>query len=324
MTAPHEGPGPSSGPPSAWKAARRAWEWSLEVHRENPGKLSQFKRHLRWSATAALREAAAEDWFAWLDQPEMRPYLAVNPRLAFRPMGAYVSIRWGFERRAKVIRDTYAFIHAQGGLLHEAMSRPGGATLLQLPLDRGQSARVWFGSDMQFRKEGEISVFFELPGLEGAVSSFALSFERRDEGWVGFVGAVQGRKGGDEEVIKLATKAMHGLRPKQFMVFLAQEIARSLRLRALYGVGNGIHVFRAGQHKLIKTKRDITFDYDDLWMEAGAQVAEEGWYLLPGKYRRRGLDEVKPNKRSMYAKRYAMLDALSRQIRTTLTPFPRD
>ena len=65
--------------------------------------------------------------------------------------------------------------------------------------DRGQTARVWFGSDMQFRKEGEISVFFELPGLEGAVSSFALAFERRAEGWVGYVGAVQGRKGGDEE-----------------------------------------------------------------------------------------------------------------------------
>lgn len=271
-----------------------------------------------------MRRAAAEDWFTWLDQPELKPYLATNPRLAFRPMGAYMSIKWGWERRAKVIRDTYAFIHAQGGLLHEAMTRPEGVTLLQLPLEKGLTARVWLGSDAQFRKEGEVSVFFELSGIDRSISSFAFAFERLGEGWACFVGAVQGRKGGDEETIKLATKAMHGLRPKQFMVFLAQEIARSLRVKALYGVGNGIHVFRAGQYKLIRTKRDISFDYDELWIEAGGEPAPEGWFLLPSKHRRRGLDEVKPNKRSMYNKRYAMLDALSRQIRTILTPFPRD
>ena len=254
----------------------------------------------------------------------MKPYLAVNPRLAFRPMGAYGSIRWAWDRRVSVIRDTYTFIHAQGGFLHEAMSRAGGATLLQLALDRGQTAKVRLSADLQFRKEGEISVFFELDGISGPVSSFALSFEHGEAGWIGYVGAVQGRKGGDEETIKLATKAMHGLRPKQFMVFLAQEIARSLRVKILYGVGNAIHVFRAGQHKFIKTKRDITFDYDELWLEAGGTPADDGWFQLPEKHHRRGLEEVKPNKRSMYAKRYAMLDDLSRQIRTSLTPFPRE
>jgi uncharacterized protein VirK/YbjX len=307
----------------AWKASRRAWAWSTQVHPETPGAPSALKRHLRWSATAALRRAAAEDWFDWLDQAAMKPYLAVNPRLAFRPMGAYGSIRWTWSQRVRVIRDTYTFIHAQGGFLHEAMSRVGGAILLQLALDRGQKASVRLSADSQFRKEGEISVFFELDGIPKAVSSFALSFEHGASGWIGYIGAVQGRKGGDEETIKLATKAMHGLRPKQFMVFIAQEITRSLRVKILYGVGNAIHVFRAGQHKFIKTKRDISFDYDELWQEAGGAPVEGGWFLLPGKHHRRGPEEVKPNKRSMYAKRYAMLDDLSRQIRTSLTPFPR-
>ncbi|HET6330117.1 MAG TPA: DUF535 family protein [Holophagaceae bacterium] len=307
----------------AWKASRRAWSRSAVLPQPDPSRLHRFKRQLRWSVTAAMRQAAAAAWFDWLDQPAMKPYLMAEPRLAFRPLGAYMSLRWNWERRAKVVRDTYAFIHAQGGPLHEAMARPEGAMLLRVPLAKELTAEVWMKPDMQFRKEGEVSVFFTLSGIDLAISSFALAFERNEDGWACYVGAVQGRKGGGEEAIKLATKAMHGLRPKQFMVFLAQEIARSLRVKALYGVGNRIHVFRAGQNKIIRTKREISFDYDELWTEAGGEPAEEGWFLVPSKPRRRGLDEVKPNKRSMYAKRYAMLDGISKQVRTVLTPFPR-
>ncbi len=310
--------------PQAWKASRRAWERSARLPQPDQSRLRGFKRQLRWSVSAAVRQAAAANWFEWLEQPEMRPYLAAEPRLAFRPLGAYMSLRWNWSRRAKVIRDTYAFIHAQGGPLHEAMTRQEGVTLLQVPLEKGLVATVTIRPDMQFRKEGEISVFFTLSGIDLAISSFVLAFERVPDGWACYVGAVQGRKGGGEDIIKLATKAMHGLRPKQFMVFLAQEIARSLRVKALFGVGNSIHIFRAGQYKLIKTKREIHFDYDELWTEAGGEPADEGWFLVPSKPRLRGLDEVKPNKRSMYTKRYAMLDVISKQIRTVLTPFPRD
>lgn len=308
----------------AWKASRRAWVRSASLSQPDHSRFHRFKRQLRWALAAAIRQADAAEWFEWLDQPEMRPYVEADPRLAFRPLGAYMSIRWNWSRRAKVIRDTYAFIHAQGGPLHQAMTSPEGSVLVQLPLDKGMTVDVRFRPDPQFRKEGEISIFFSLNGIDHPISSFALAFERTGDGWICFVGAVQGRKGGGEDAIKVATKAMHGLRPKQFMVFLAQEIARSLRVKTLQGVGNGIHVFRAGQHKLIRTKRDIQFDYDELWTEAGGAPGQDGWFILPSKPRRRGLDEVKPNKKSMYAKRYAMLDEMSRQIRTVLTPFPRE
>lgn len=302
--------------------SRRAWDWSVLAYEARPEERKKLKRHLRWAALAALRGEAARTWFQWLESPEIRPFVEANPRLAFRPMGSYLCVTWDWDRRQRVIRDTYAFILAQGGAFRDALLRPEGITLMQLPLGREQNGRVTLGVDPQFRKEGELAVSIEMEGFKGAISSMAISLERLpDGGWTAFVGAVQGRKAGDEETIKAATKAMHGLRPKQFLVVLAQEIARALRMKTLLGAGNRLQVFRGRWTQLGRTRREIRFDYDELWLEAGGVQDAEGWFHLPLKPHRRAVEDMKPNKRSMYAKRYEFLDRVSRQVRTALSPY---
>lgn len=296
--------------------SRKAWSYSAQAYGGGAGGRGKVKRHVRWAVTAAVREAVVRGWFTFLEEPAVRPFVAANPRLAFRPMGTYLSRRWGWAKRLKVIRDTYLFADATGGAFREALLREGGILLARYPLEKMGALTLHMRADAQFRKEGEAGVFLTFEGLEGAVSSFAFSLERQPVGWVCYVGALQGRKGGDEETIKAATKAMHGLRPKALMAFVAQEIARSLRVSALLGVGNGIHVARA---RVFGPARKVLFDYDALWLEMGGQPGDDGWFRLPLKAQRRAAEEVKPQKRSMYARRFALMDALSRQIRTVLT-----
>ncbi|NWJ41545.1 MAG: DUF535 family protein [Geothrix sp.] len=298
------------------QVSRKAWAYSAQAYGTPPGQGKHLKRHLRWAALAVLREAAVQGWFSFLEEAVIRPFVTANPRLAFRPMGTYMSRRWGWSRRFKVIRETYFFVNAKGGVFQEAMLRQDGLLLARIPLEKTGAMNLRMRADAQFRKEGEIGVFLEIDGIPGSVSSFACSLERLPTGWTCYVGALQGRKGGDEETIKLATKAMHGLRPKALMAFVAQEVARSLRVASLLGVGNDIHVARA---RILGPAKKILFDYDDLWLEAGGIRQPDGWYQLPLKAPRRGPEEIKPNKRSMYAKRYAFMDSLSRQIRTVLT-----
>lgn len=305
--------------PPYWRAASRAWQWSQRVYCSNSKSLSLFKRHLRWATAAALSPNEALDWFSFHDEPAILGFSQVNPRLVFRALTSYMSVRWDFAHRTKVIQDTYRFIVNQGGFLEKAMQCPGGMTLVELDLDRGQKARIRVGSDAQFRKEGEISLFLELDGVEGPVTGIAFSLEQ-DRGWTALIGGFQGRKGGDEETIKLATKAMHGLRPKSLMVLLIQELAQMLGVSALHGVGNRIQVFRARMSNPLVPARKIHFDFDAMWTEVGGQLREDGWYGLPLTTPRRSPDQVKPNKRSMYAKRYLLLDDLSRQIRENLIP----
>ena len=300
-----------------WKAAREAWNWSRRVHLHHPASLKLVTRHLRWATAAALRPHAALDWFAFHGEADMQGFVLANPRLVFRALTSYMSIRWGLAHRIKVIQDTYCFIGQRGGLLAEAMRCPEGKTLAHLDLDRGQRARIRIGSDPQFRKEGEISLFLELEGIEGPVTGIAFSLEQ-DTGWSLIIGGFQGRKGGDEDTIKLATKAMHGLRPKNLMVLLAQELAQTLGFRNLRGVGNGIQVYRARVNNPFVPVRNFRFDFDALWLEIGGEAREDGWFSLPLATPRRGPEDIKPNKRSMYAKRYALLDQLFRQVRGNL------
>lgn len=300
-----------------WNAARRAWRWSLEVHRHHSGGLRLYKRHLRWASTAAIQPNRALHWFDFFEATAMRGFVASNPRLIFRALTRYMSVRWGLERRVAVIHDTYTFIAERGGFLAEAMRRPEGGELARLDLGRGQQGRLWLGHHSQFRKEGEITLSLELEGLDGPVMALAFSLERHP-GWCLRVGGLQGRKGGDETTIKLVTKAMYGLRPKNLLVLVAQDIARGLGMDALWGVGNGIHIYRARANSALLPARDIRFDFDDLWKEAGGRLAQDGWFQLPLETPRRTPDAVPPNKRSLYAKRYALLDLVGQQVRARL------
>jgi hypothetical protein len=298
------------------QVSRKAWAYSTQAYEARPGEAKKYKRHLRWTVLAMIREASVRGWFSFLDEPAIRPFVHANPRLAFHPMGTYMSRRWDWTRRLKVIRDTYVFVNAEGGAFQAALLRDQGLLLARIPLEKAGDLILRLKADAQFRKEGELGVFLELEGIPGAISSFAFSLEHHTTGWTCYLGALQGRKGGDEEIIKLATKAMHGLRPKALMVFAAQEIARSLKVASLLGVGNDIHVARA---RTLGPVKKILFDYDELWQEAGGKPRPDGWYTLPLKASKRPPEEMKPNKRSMYAKRYDLMDSLSRQIRTVLT-----
>ena len=156
----------------------------------------------------------------------------------------YALLRWDWAKRVQVIRDTYKFIQNQGGFLGEAMGSQGGLVLAALKPERGQKALIRVGSDPQFRKEGKIGVILELEGIPGPVTGFAFSLEQEPGGsWVRYLGAFQGRKGGDQEVIKLATRSFQGLRPKSLMIYLAQGIANSFGLAHLRGIGNEIQIY---------------------------------------------------------------------------------
>ena len=86
--------------------SRKAWGYSSRAHEARPGERKKLKRHVRWAAIAMLREASVQGWFSFLEEPAIRPFVEANPRLAFRPMGTYMSRRWGWSRRFKVIRET--------------------------------------------------------------------------------------------------------------------------------------------------------------------------------------------------------------------------
>ena len=304
---------------ASWSAARRAWRLSSSAYASD-APMRRLKQNLRWALAAALHPHAALDWFARLQSADLAPFKDANPILVFKPMRAYLSARWGLKRRTKVMRETYAYVLWRGGAAREALLRPNGAdvVLAAFPLGELGEGQILLGFDNRFRKEGEFAVTFAVPGQGGRICSLSFALEWQANGLALFAGCVQGINEGEGDLMKTLGKVMYGLRPKALVVFAAQEVARSMGAREVYGAGNAIQVHRRKHFIHLAWVHDLTFDYDAFWRELGGRPAFDGWFYLPRKGKRRTREEIKPNKRSLYTKRYALQDGIGQQIRAAM------
>jgi uncharacterized protein VirK/YbjX len=90
------------------------------------------------------------------------------------------------------------------------------------------------------------------------------------------IGCVQGGKLDDaREAIRLATRDLHGMRPKQLMVSLVRQLGFKYGCERLHLVSNRNRVI----YKAIKHGR-VLADYDLLWEELGAVKNASGDYEL--------------------------------------------
>jgi hypothetical protein len=279
-----------------------------------------MKQNARWALAAAIRPDAALKWFAMMQTQGLRPFSDANPLLAFKPMRVYLSSRWNLTQRTKVMKDTYGFILWKGGAIRAALlsEESEGIILATFPLGELGSGEIRLGFDNRFRKEGEFTVSLLCPQRGGRISSLSFALEWRPNGLVLYAGCVQGRNEGDEDLMKAISKVMHGLRPKALVVFAAQELSRALGVREFLGASNAIQVHRRKHLIHLEWAHALTFDYDAFWLELGGHRALDEWFYLPRKAKRRIREEIKPNKRGMYAKRYAMMDEIAIQIRAAM------
>ena len=319
LTSPSEGRGYSGSPfwPDTMSAAMGAVLWSARAYRGDA--LSRrLQRQVRAAFAATLRPSASRHWFTLMEDPAMRPFAQANPLLPLKPFRVYLSANWNRDRRRKVIRDTYSVVLRRGGALRQALLDPDGAVLARMVTENAGEVAIRLHQDARFRKEGEFTLSLDCPALGGRVMSLAFSLERLRSGHLAaFIGCVQGQEDG-ADAIRTLTKALHGLRPRSLMVPLIQDIAAALGVQELYGAGLSIQVHRRKHAIHLPGIHALGFDYDAYWLQAGGAEGFDGWFRLPLQTPRRGRDDMKPNKRSMYAKRYAMLDELGAAIRKTV------
>jgi uncharacterized protein VirK/YbjX len=148
--------------------------------------------------------------------------------------------------------------------------------------------------------------------------SFCLSDDA--DGRTAYVGGHQGTRNPDALAQNREhTKAAHGLRPCDFVFELFRMLLPSMGVTALKCVANGFRyqLTRRGMRTIGFTST-IQRNYDDTWLERGGILGDDGFFTVPLHYLRKETAEIKPNKRSLYANRYAMLDELDSQINAAL------
>lgn len=126
--------------------------------------------------------------------------------------------------------------------------------------------------------------------------------------------SVQGPAGEEaKDTVRRITKQLHGLRPQQLMVTALQYFA------AVLGLDGAMGIAQKHQVKLRwKLKKRVKMNYDAFWQEYGSSLERDGYWHLPQTPARKDLADIESKKRSMYRKRYEMLDNMVAEMKDSL------
>ena len=271
--------------------------------------LRRWRKRLFYIWIALRHRQPCRDWYDFLDSVPAQPFLAIYPALPLKPLKPYLSLSLDIRERIRVIQDSFLLLFTHWESFRHIIAGPNPVIAT---IDLGSHGTATLCLEYNRQKEGELSLLLCMTdGRIAAMSSFA--FDRKPDGnHVMRIGRIQGVK--DHELLRSLEKAMHGLRPKSLMLFASQEFSRAFGVKEIFGVSNAFQVYKKKVLIPIPGLRKLSFDYDSFWSEAGGKLEPDGWFRLPTGLEKRSLSEIKSNKRSMYKKRYAMLDNIADQI----------
>jgi len=157
-------------------------------------------------------------------------------------------------------------------------------------------------------KEGELSVHLKIDGEIFFTLGFTIV-----PGWVVqtnaaevlFISRLQGTYGCYPDQMKLATKAMHGIRPRTTLLCALEGIAQACDIREVAGVSAMRHSsYRA------HCERSLLKSYDDFFAELGFVRNPAGFFLAPVPIKETPLEEISPGNRSRAKKNRAFKQQL--------------
>ncbi|WP_296002562.1 VirK/YbjX family protein [Rugamonas sp.] len=274
-----------------------------------PGGLSYLRASIKLRLRAWRHHEQTRDWMALLNSHgTLRELAATCPRLIHKIYRPYLSSRLNCQQRLGVLMTHYRFVlqHGLGAAVSQAARAP-----LVLARFAGKSEAPYtieLRAISAMEREGELVL--QLRRADALVYSLAFSFladgrqgALRSVG----IGCVQGPQGEHGlELIREATRDLHGMRPKNLMVRLVRQLGFEYGCQRLILVGNDNRAVRQSVRKGL-----VLADYNALWLELGATERADGDYqlaceaLLPP-----AMEEIPSKKRSEARKRHELLVAI--------------
>ncbi|MEY2840773.1 MAG: hypothetical protein RJB60_3072 [Pseudomonadota bacterium] len=245
-----------------------------------------------------------------LFSPEIFPFLKdelpIVRQFVFSP---YVHSSWGTLRKMEMIATHHRLIEQLLPALDigpeesvdlYTQTLPNG--LLRVVIDRPQ----WM------RSEGElaISLFWNVDRIYTAMVLLGGTLETPHL----MIGAFQGDGRDRKELYKELTKALHGLRPRDYLLNMVKLVAKEAGCAAVWGISDRTH---RSNHPLTRARKDVS--YDQVWSEHEGQLCpQEGFFFMPTHIERRTAEEIPTQKRAMYRRRHELLDQIEQHMGSRL------
>ena len=276
------------------------------------------RRYVVFCARALLHAGSMKKLYNWFRSDPVRCRLIEeSPFPLEQATRAFFYKDSTFDDRAGLIKEHFSFLQ----------ERVSEECFLELGSVHRDGCVVWEGEfeekpllarlciEPGQRKEGLLSL--ELNLADAHIYQIMFWFAKDEEGHDSlYIGALQGPNMDEaREVIKRMTKAFHGYRTKNLILYMLQAVARNLGVERIYGVTN--EGYYAMNH--LRSNRKLKTSFSDFWLEAGgSKTADARFDSLPLVEPRKTMEEVPTRKRAVYRKRFALLDEIDEKLKDNI------
>ena len=272
------------------------------------------RRYVIFCARAFLHSRGLKELYNWFQSDPLRCQLIeANPYPIEQATRAFFYKGSTFATRSKLVREHFAFLQSrvtEEHFLNLGDVHKQGFCVWQGDFE-GQALQAVLCTEAGQRKEGLLSLELNL-GQEH-IYQIMFWFAKDDEGRDSlYIGALQGPNMEEaRDLIKRMTKAFHGYRTKNLILYMLQAVARGMGVERMYGVTN--EGYYAMNH--VRANRKLKTSFSDFWLEAGGEKTEDARFdSLPLTETRKTMEEVPTRKRAVYRKRFALLDEIDEKI----------
>ena len=251
---------------------------------------------------------ATHEWLSYVDKDaHLKNLVREHPKLATRIYRPYALRSLNCSQRVAHIIQHHDILRGAGWSALTAASTRRPLHLISWPSKEGDNISVELVSLIGGHREGESHLQMVWNGHWLLTLTFLI--RERSGARELLVTRLQGSQDPSAtDWIRSATKALHGLRPADLLVQLAQHLAQILGCHRVLLVSNEQRVALNPARRM-----RIKSDLDRLWRERGAQHTREGLYLLePQVLVRSDFSQVVSSKRAQAKRRSeVLLQALS-------------
>lgn len=260
-------------------------------------------KKLKFLLRAILHRKDIIDLYNLFEKDSLKSIIKSQPEIYNKPFRAYLFCNIKIKNKFKHLKSHYEYISRtfKPTAINDIYNT-FDVSLLDFELENVGKIDVKLCYIAALGKEGELTLLISLNNDD--LYSIAFSFDENNSDLQFVIYGIQSRSSIDPEVIKQVTKKMHGVRPRNFLFFILRQISEVLGVKTIKAIRSNYHVANCSH---VKKTGKFQADYDQYWEEENG-IKDEIFYTLPLKETRKTMEEIQSKKRSMYNKRYNMLD----------------
>lgn len=250
-------------------------------------------------------------WYEISDNPLLALALKRFPLMSGAIYWPYINHSWPMERRLAVIDQHFRMLDGPAAIIARATFE--NVELVRLD-DEYAGLHLVLDKTEWFLREGEIVLNLFVNDQRIYSIAFTLGVDTGQP--LVLVGALQGSSSeGVQGVYRDITHALHGMRPRDFLMVALKLLCGELGIHRIWAVSSDCRQHNSpyfgNSHK-----KKVLVAYNEMWLEHGGTELDNGFFEIPALYRRKDMSEIPTRKRATYRRRYQMLDKLALDIKS--------